>query len=330
VEVERQADAEQAGGADRHVRVAGKVEVDLHRVGERTAPCLAHREQSFIGRGGVEDAGGDARDVVCDDDFLEQADQQDGGADGGIDPAVVAPGLAHELRHHLLVVDDRPGDELGEEGDEEQVVGEVVFAGLAAVGIDEVGDLLEGEEGNAERQHDVRQVEVEAGQSLDGAVEEAGVLEPAEQAEVGGDAEGEHQPGRREPAGGGSGGSAIRAPCGEEAAEVIVADAGAADQEQVDRFPPAVIEERGDHQPAEGRPQESAPAEQQEAQQRERQEEDQEGVGVEDHPAGGVREDWTAWGGGVQNREKGGRYRIGGRDRFPNGPADGVPLGENP
>ena len=62
--------------------------------------------------------------------------------------------MARELGHHLLVVDDRSGDELGEEGDEQQVVGEVVFAGLAAVGIDEVGDLLEGEERDAERQDD--------------------------------------------------------------------------------------------------------------------------------------------------------------------------------
>ncbi len=42
----------------------------------------------------------------------------------------------------------RTGDELWEEGDEERVVGEPVFARLALVRVDEVGDLLECEEGN--------------------------------------------------------------------------------------------------------------------------------------------------------------------------------------
>ena len=38
VEVQRQQDAEHARDADRHIRIAGEIEIDLERVGERAAP----------------------------------------------------------------------------------------------------------------------------------------------------------------------------------------------------------------------------------------------------------------------------------------------------
>jgi hypothetical protein len=49
------------------------------------------------------------------------------------------------------VVEDRARDEVGKIGDEERVVDEAVFLGLAAVGIHEKGDLRESEERDAER-----------------------------------------------------------------------------------------------------------------------------------------------------------------------------------
>ncbi len=63
-------------------------------------------------------------------------------------------GVAAELGHHLLVVEDGAGDEVGEEGDEEEVREEVLALGLALREVDEVGDLGEGEEGDAEREED--------------------------------------------------------------------------------------------------------------------------------------------------------------------------------
>ena len=65
-----------------------------------------------------------------------------------IDGRVEAGG---KLRHHLFVMHDRSSDELGEEGDEEGVIEDVVFFGFAAVAVDQIGDLLEREEADPER-----------------------------------------------------------------------------------------------------------------------------------------------------------------------------------
>ena len=92
---------------------------------------------------------------------------------------------------------DGPGDELGEEGDEEREVEEVAGGGeLAAVDVDGVAQRLEGVEGDADREHDAagegRELEAEERQQVGEALgEEARVLEDAEQREVGDDAGGD-------------------------------------------------------------------------------------------------------------------------------------------
>ena len=62
---------------------------------------------------------------------------------------------ALELRDHLLVVQDRPGDQMREIGDEQRVMRQRVARDLASVGIDQERDLGEGVEGDADRQQDV-------------------------------------------------------------------------------------------------------------------------------------------------------------------------------
>ena len=54
---------------------------------------------------------------------------------------------------------------------------------------DEVGDLLESEEGDAKREDDAGQVHAVAGQGGQGLGEESGILEVSEHPEVGDDAE---------------------------------------------------------------------------------------------------------------------------------------------
>ena len=63
-------------------------------------------------------------------------------------------------------------------------MGEAVFARLALVRIDQVGDLLEGEEGDRQRQDDGVEVKVGAGEGVEAADGEVGVFEVAEQGEV--------------------------------------------------------------------------------------------------------------------------------------------------
>ena len=77
----------------------------------------------------------------------------------------------------LVVPDDRPGDELRKERHEHAEVEEAVDVPIAAPEIDQVGDLLEHEEADAERQDQVPRMEALAEQRVDGAAEEVGVFE---------------------------------------------------------------------------------------------------------------------------------------------------------
>ena len=69
----------------------------------------------------------------------------------------------------------------------------VVFARLAAIGVDQKGDLREGEKRDADRKSDARHGTASAGQGADGVDEKIGVFEIAEQQEISGDADGEHE-----------------------------------------------------------------------------------------------------------------------------------------
>src|SRR6266850_913301 len=58
------------------------------------------------------------------------------------------------------------------------------FAGLPLVRVDQVGDLGEGKEGNADRQDDFLELKTRAGQRIQRIDEEVRILVVAEQAEV--------------------------------------------------------------------------------------------------------------------------------------------------
>ena len=62
---------------------------------------------------------------------------------------------ALELRDHVLVVQDRPRDQMRKIGDEQRVMRQRVARDIAPVGIDQERDLGEGVEGDADRQQDV-------------------------------------------------------------------------------------------------------------------------------------------------------------------------------
>ena len=98
------------------------------------------------------------RDDVGDEHLLREADDEDARADGGA--AERRP--AHvELAGDGLVADDRARDELGKERDVERDVDRIaVGAEAAAVDVDDVGQAMEGEERDAERQFDIGPAEV--------------------------------------------------------------------------------------------------------------------------------------------------------------------------
>ena len=63
--------------------------------------------------------------------------------------------LPLELRDHVLVVEDRPRDQMRKIGHEQRVMRQRVGRDLAAIGIDQERDLGERVEGDADRQQDV-------------------------------------------------------------------------------------------------------------------------------------------------------------------------------
>ena len=80
--------------------------------------------------------------------------------------------------------DDGTGDKLGEKCDEAGVIENTVVRHLSVEGIDNEGDLLEGEKAYAEREQDMPQIPVAREQGIDGGDEEVVILEVKQYAEV--------------------------------------------------------------------------------------------------------------------------------------------------
>src|SRR5215211_5392760 len=179
VEVLREDEAEEQRQPDRHVRVAGEVAVDLR--GE-----AVDREQDLrarVGEGVVEDRIHDAsRKLVCDDGLLDEAAGYQEQARSGQN----APRVARhaQLGEQLVRPHDRSCDEVGEEGLQDRHVAERGRTGVAAIDVDDVGDRLEGEERDPDRQDDLQQRErrpepKRVEEVVDLGDEEAEVLEDA-------------------------------------------------------------------------------------------------------------------------------------------------------
>ncbi len=65
---------------------------------------------------------------------------------------------ALELRDHILVVQDRPGDQMRKVCDEQRIMRQPVMRDLAAIGVDQECDLGEGVERNSDRKQDLDHV----------------------------------------------------------------------------------------------------------------------------------------------------------------------------
>ncbi len=183
-EVLRKDEAHQQGEADGDVGVAGEVAVDLGRVGVGGEDQVRPAERLGDAEGGVDD---DPAEVVGDHHLLDQAeaDQPEAGADGD----VLRVTGARQLGDELAGADDRAGDQVGEEGEVDADVQQRGRLELAALDVDHVGDRLEGEEADPDRQRDREQRRrrrkapgVE--QIVDVLGEEAVVLEGGEGAKV--------------------------------------------------------------------------------------------------------------------------------------------------
>ncbi len=230
-------DGEHAREAEGHVGIAGKIEVQLKGVAEDADPGAGEAKAVRVGVEGV----GHGTEAIGEQDFFAEPEEEPGDADGEVVAAEAGAAVCGELRHHLAVVDDGACDEVGEEGDEEDV-GEEILAGCNVLReVDEIGDLGEGEEGDAKREDDVGEVVAEEADVVEPAEHGEEVLEPDEQAEVDGD-----------------GGNEDFLLCtflgaGYAEGEEVVDEDGGDEKEDVGGVPVAVKEKRGQGEPGKER-----------------------------------------------------------------------------
>ena len=135
----------------------------------------------------IEPRRGDRRERVGEAHFLHQADRQQEESRGEMERLRLLVRRGGELRHHLAVMQDRPGKQMRKEAHEQRVVEKTGLFRPAAMDVDEICNLREGEEADAERQHDVRQRQRQAGEVGGVAHREVGVLEHAQEQQVGAD-----------------------------------------------------------------------------------------------------------------------------------------------
>ena len=150
VEVLEYPESEQAHQAERHVGIAGEVEIDLERITDQAQPG---ERRGQLARWQVKDQIGDAAQRVCDEYFLAEAQQKPAQPIRDIGHAPVA---ARDLLAEVAPPDDRSGDELRKEQDVEGKVEQPALGpGVPLVHVDHVRDRVEREEGDAQRQRDV-------------------------------------------------------------------------------------------------------------------------------------------------------------------------------
>ena len=148
VEVFLEVKAKDPAQADGHVAVAAEVKVDLEGVGHCPQPgqpdIQAPRLQA---KHGVGDAGGG----VGQQQLFAQAQDEPPHPPGGVGEGG-PPGM--DFGGDVPVFDDGPRHQLGEQADVQQHLKEAaVLEGMVPVDVDDVGQPLEGEKGDAHRQH---------------------------------------------------------------------------------------------------------------------------------------------------------------------------------
>ena len=187
-EVFADAEAEHAAHADGHVAVAAEIVVDLQRVAHRAEPH--HAAVRRAGERGVGRVRQEA-DAVRDQKLLGKAAHEAADASGAL---LRREDAAVDLFGNVVVLDDGARDQLREEGDVEQKLEEVPRPRLRVpVGVDHIAQALEGEEADADGEHDPGHGEGASQSGVQVAQDKVRVFEYAEDAEIEHDGDGKHR-----------------------------------------------------------------------------------------------------------------------------------------
>jgi hypothetical protein len=138
---------------------------------------------------------GVACDLIADHGLLEQPGGENRKAESDLVCLQAPSGPAGNLRQQIRLPDDRAGDQVREEADQEQVVAVTDWLDQTLVLIDQQTDLLEREERNADRQRQMLQRKLRVETPVGRGDEQVQVLVVADRSEIAGDAA-DQQPAR--------------------------------------------------------------------------------------------------------------------------------------
>src|SRR5207249_3204231 len=111
-------------------------------------------------------------EIVGENHLLEQADDKNRQPKHEVARLYRKRPRPLDLAEYLAVMGNRPRQQLREEHHEKAVFEKIVLGHLAATGIDQIGDLLEGEKRNTERQNNMLQHQIGLEQSIGGVDQE--------------------------------------------------------------------------------------------------------------------------------------------------------------
>ena len=230
-EVLQKVEAEHPAQADGHVTVPGEIEVDLQGVAEGAQPGQA--DVQLLGLGGKHQVRHAAHRVGDEQLFGKPQNKPADalGSERGADLPLV------DLLGHVVVLDNGPCNKLGEKGNVQRQLDKA--PGRLApvpVDVDHVGETLEGEKGNAHRQGNARQWDLQRKGPVHRGEKEIGVLEQGKQAQI------YHHRGGHHPSVPSLGGNR------QQPSRGVVDQGGKQHQQHVDRLPESVEQETGREQ----------------------------------------------------------------------------------
>ena len=179
VKIFRKGKAEHVPHADGHVRIAGKIEINLEGKGQNPHPCHSHAPLVWQNAADFRPEGAG---LVGEKDFFGKPDEKAAHAEG---KTIYGFRPAGQLRRNGLVADDGPGDELREHGhigaEGDQIL---LNRRLAAVHVDGVGHGLKRVKGNPDGQGKAKKGKFTSHEAAQGTDKKVRVLKQGQKPQI--------------------------------------------------------------------------------------------------------------------------------------------------
>ena len=180
VEVFEKLEAEHFAETDRHIRVAGEIEVNLQRVANRAHPRTGGGQ---LARCIFEYAVRNLREHVGQQHLFAEPEQEAADTLGKLRKRVLSHGKLHV---DIVVAYDRACNQLREHGDVQRQRKQIVLRrNLSAVYVNDVAERLKRVKRDADRHDNVRHRNAQSEQAVRRADEEIQILEYTQQAQIG-------------------------------------------------------------------------------------------------------------------------------------------------